>query len=310
MPRPASLEDRPARRRVVAVEAHHDRPGDLLTARAEHAQRRQDAVRHRVTGGDAAEYVDQHAAHARVGQHYLQAVGHDLGRGAAADVEEVRRRRIPPNCLAGQRHHIEGGHDQPGTVADDAHLPLELDVVEVLGPGPRLDRVRARRVGEPFVVLPECRIVVEGDFAVESDHLAAGGEDQRVDLDKRGVLVGEDGPEPLRHGRGARGGLGRQPALHDDLGRLDVRHPGQRVDHDLGDRAWARVRDLLDLHAALHRADGDEGACRPVHEEGQVELAGDVAGLLDQDRVHPVALDVHAEDLRRPGLRLAGSRPA
>src|SRR6516165_10786560 len=149
-------EDRPARRGVVAVEAHHDRPGDLLAPSAEHAQRRHDAVRYLVAGRDAAEHVDQHAAHVRVRQHYLQAVGHDLGRGPAADVEEVSG-ADPAERLAGLCHHVEGGHDQPGPVADDAHLPLELDVIEVLRPRPRFDRVRGSRVGEPIVVLPEGR---------------------------------------------------------------------------------------------------------------------------------------------------------
>src|SRR5215469_8345227 len=166
-------EDRPACRGVVAVEAHYDRPCDLLAALAEHAERRHDAVRHGVAGCDAAEHVDQHAAHVRVRQHYLEAVGHDLGRGSATDIEEVRW-PDPAERLAGQGHHVECGHDQPGPVADDAHLPFELDVVEVLRLGPRLNRVRGTRVGEPIVVLPEGRIVVEGDLPVEGDHLAAG----------------------------------------------------------------------------------------------------------------------------------------
>src|SRR5215467_13276058 len=102
-------EDGPAGRGVVAVEPHHDRPGDLLAALAEHAERRHDAVRHLVAGRDAAEHVDQHAAHVRIRQHDLEAVGHDLSRGPAADVEEVRR-PDPAERLAGQGHHVERGH--------------------------------------------------------------------------------------------------------------------------------------------------------------------------------------------------------
>src|SRR5262245_53318503 len=69
-------EDRPPGRGVVAVKADHDRPGDLLAALVEHAERRNDAVRHGVAGRDAAEHVDQHTAHVRVRQHDLEAVGH------------------------------------------------------------------------------------------------------------------------------------------------------------------------------------------------------------------------------------------
>src|SRR6202030_1753202 len=98
------------------------------------------AVRHRVAGGDPAEDVDQDAAYARVGQHDLQAVGHDIGGRPAADVEEVGR-PDPAERLARVGHHVQGGHHQARAVADDADLALELDVVEVLLPSPGLDRV-------------------------------------------------------------------------------------------------------------------------------------------------------------------------
>src|SRR5215469_14913140 len=127
-------EDRPPGRGVVAVKTDHDRPGDLLAVLVEHAERRHDAVRHGVAGRDSAEHVDQHTAHVRVRQHDLEAVGHDLGRGSATYIEEVRG-PDPAERLAGQGHHVQCGHDQPGPVTDDAHLPFELDVVEVLRPG-------------------------------------------------------------------------------------------------------------------------------------------------------------------------------
>ena len=77
----------------------------------EHPDRGHDPVRDRVARGDPAEHVDQHAADRRVGQHDLQAVRHHLGRGAAADVEEVRR-PDPAELLARVGDHVEGGHDQ------------------------------------------------------------------------------------------------------------------------------------------------------------------------------------------------------
>src|ERR1700748_3495451 len=61
--------------RVVAVQPDHDRVADLLAPLTQHADRGHDAVGHRVAGGDAAEDVDEHAAHRRVGQHDLQGVG-------------------------------------------------------------------------------------------------------------------------------------------------------------------------------------------------------------------------------------------
>ena len=97
----------------------------------EQRERLDDAVGDLVAGGDAAEDVDEHALHRRVGEHDLQTVGHHRGARAAADVEEVGRldAAVP---LARVRDHVERRHDQAGAVADDADLAVELDVVEVL----------------------------------------------------------------------------------------------------------------------------------------------------------------------------------
>src|SRR4051794_27500575 len=78
----ASLDD------VVAVEPNDQR---LVRLVAEHAERRDDAVRHRVARRDAAEDVDEHRSDGRVVEDDVQTVGHDFGAGPAADVEEVRR---------------------------------------------------------------------------------------------------------------------------------------------------------------------------------------------------------------------------
>src|SRR5439155_24990481 len=183
------LQDAPALGRVVAVEADHDRAVHLVAAPLQHADGRDDAVGHRVTGGDPAEDVHEHAAHARVGQHDLQAVGHHLGGRPAADVEEVGRLDAAEG-LARVGHHVQGGHDQAGPVADDADLAVQLDVVEVLLLSPGLDRVGVAGVGEPGVLLAERGVVVERPLAVYRENLAVLGERHRVDLDQRGVLVG------------------------------------------------------------------------------------------------------------------------
>ena len=64
---------------------------DVPDVRACPAERLDDAVGDLVAGGDPAEDVDEDAPHGGVGQDDVQPVGHHLGRGAAADVEEVGR---------------------------------------------------------------------------------------------------------------------------------------------------------------------------------------------------------------------------
>src|SRR5580704_4732809 len=168
------LQDAPALGGVVAVEPDHDRPVDLLAALGEQADRRDDPVGHRVAGGDPAEDVHEHATHARVGQHDLQPVRHHLGGRAAADVEEVRGADAAER-LARVGHHVQGGHDQAGAVADDADLAVELDVVQVLGLGPGLDRVGVADVLEPGVLLAERGVVVQRHLPVDRENLAVLG---------------------------------------------------------------------------------------------------------------------------------------
>src|SRR5215212_11363963 len=112
---PAALLD------VVAVEPDDQRLGGLV---AEDAECGDDAVRHGVAGGDPAEDVDEDALDGRVAQDDVQPVGHHLGGGATADVEEVGRLDAA-ELLTGVGDDVEGAHDQPGAVADDPDLAVE-----------------------------------------------------------------------------------------------------------------------------------------------------------------------------------------
>jgi hypothetical protein len=157
---------------------------------------------------------------------------------------------------------------------------------------------------EPGVLLAERGVVVQRHLAVDREHVAFLGQRHRVDLDQRRVLVGEHGPQPLGQHRRARGRLLGDPARGDDLLGLGGIDAGQRGHRDPGHRLRGGVRDLLDLHAALHRTDRQERPVGPVQQERQVVLGLDVHRLGDEHRVHGVALDVHAEDLGGLGVGL------
>src|SRR5699024_1073261 len=130
------------------------------------------------------EDVDEDAGDVGVGKHELEAGGHRLRGGTAADVEEVRG-RLPAVAFPGGGDDIEGRHDQSGTVADDADRTVERDVLESLRLGATLDRVEVvGGLGEcRAVVVAEGGVVVEGDLRVEGNDLTLHREDERVDLD-------------------------------------------------------------------------------------------------------------------------------
>ena len=160
-------------------------------------------------------------AHRRVVEDDVEAVGHHLGRGAAADVEEVRRLDAAV-LLAGVGDDVERGHDQPGAVADDADLAVELDVVEVLLLGLLLERVGGlrRRRSSALLGLAEVGVVVEGDLAVERDDAAVADLGQRVDLDQRRVGADEGLPQLDQDVGDRLDQLGRELRGLGDLARL------------------------------------------------------------------------------------------
>lgn len=293
----AGVEQGPAPRGVVPVEAYDERFGepDLV-------QGADDAVGDRVAGGDAAEDVDEHGADVRVAEDDLQAVRHDLGGGAATDVQEVGGLDVAVR-LTGVRDDVQGAHDETGAVADDADLAVELDVVEVLLLGGGLERVGRGLVVEGLEVgVTELGVVVQRHLAVEGDDVPGDDLGQRVDLDQEGVLLDEGVPQLDQDVGDLVGDLGRELRGLDDLARLLGRHTVDRVDRGLGDGLRTGGRHLLDLHAALDGGDGEEGAVGTVEEEGDVVLLDDLGGRLgDHHLVDRVALDVHPEDVRRAG---------
>ena len=136
-----------------------------------------------VAAGDAAEDVEEDRVDLLVGGDHLERVDDRLGLRAAAGVEEVG------GLAAGLGDDVEGRHAEPGAVAEDADVAVELDVGEALLLRHRLLRVLGRLVGElGELLVAEEGVVVDRHLRVERDDLAVGGDDQRVDLDQGRVL--------------------------------------------------------------------------------------------------------------------------
>jgi hypothetical protein len=153
---------------------------------------REQSPRHLVAAGYAAEDVEEDAPDLLVGGHDVEGCGDLLRVRAAADVTEVRR------LAARLSHHVERAHHEPRPVAEDAHVAVELDVLEahllralLLGVR-RLDVVQ---LGDVFVTI-QAR-VVHGDLRVEREDPAVRGDHQRVDLHQARVRLLER-PEQVR----------------------------------------------------------------------------------------------------------------
>src|SRR5690606_2061176 len=152
--------------------------------------------------------------------------------------------------------------------------------------------------------LPVERVVVEIHLGVERDQIAPFGDHQRIDLDQAGVELGERAADAaheryrLAHLAALEPEGERDPAA---VERLEADH---RVEADPDDLLGRLGRNLLDVDPALGRGHQGEARGRPVDQRREVELARDVAAVLDVDAAHLPALgpglmgdEGHAEHL-------------
>ena len=148
------------------------------------------------------------------------------------------------------------------------------------------------------------RVVVDRVLAVQRAHDAVGGHDQRVDLDQQRLGVDEravgllDDPAHLADLVGRDAGRGAEP------GDVAGQQPGQRIDVPAHQQLRRLGGHPLDLDAALGRQHQQRALGAAIEGDREVVLARDLGRALDPHPANGVALDVHAEDLRRLALGL------
>ena len=188
----------------------------------------------------------------RIREDDLERLGDLVLRGAAADIEKVRR------LAAVQLDDIHGGHGEARAVdhAADGAVELHIGQAEPL----RLDLggfLLIKVAQRLDVWMTEHGVVVEADLGVEAVELAVLGHHERVDLDEARVFLQEK-PVERGHQLGAllcliafeleRGG--------DDAG-MEGAEPRGRIDGKRDDLFRRLGRNLFDVHSAFGR--GDEG---------------------------------------------------
>src|SRR5699024_3325943 len=103
--------------RICAFQANHHR-----NLQADFPDCLDNTFGNQITAHDTAKDVDQNGLDVGAGSNQLERLGHPFGRGATADIEEIRRR------AAMQLDQIHGAHGQAGAVDHATDIAVELNV--------------------------------------------------------------------------------------------------------------------------------------------------------------------------------------
>ena len=202
---------------------------------------------------------------------------HLVFAGAAADVEEIGR------LAAVVLDQVHRAHRQPRPIDQAGDVAVQVHEAQAALAGPQLGRIFFGRVEQGGDVgVAEQGVVVEIELAIERQHVAAGRDDQRVDLGERGVGVDEELDEVLEKRRPFLGRIAGEAERLADLPRLEIGQAEADVDRHAEDLFGGVVRDDLDIDSAFGRGHHDRALQAAVDRQPQVELAGDVVPDRDQ----------------------------
>ena len=137
--------------------------------------------------------------------------------------------------------------------------------------------------------MAEQGVVVERHLGVERHQVAGAGDHQRVDLDQAAIALDEHPAEPLheRFGRADRWPL--QPELGGQLAGLVALQAGVGVERLAKDQFGRVGGDFFDVHAPFAGNHQHRAGRRPIDDDAQVELAGDLAAFFDEHLAHGLA---------------------
>jgi hypothetical protein len=130
-----------------------------------------------------------------------------------------------------QLDQIHRAHRQPGPVDQATDVAVQLHIAQPGVARADFGRLFLGQIPEfGQILVPEQGVVVESDLGVQGHHVAAAGDDQRIDLGQT-AIVADKGPAHRFHesrGMTGRGTVDVQPLA--ELADLKVLQSGQRIE--------------------------------------------------------------------------------
>ena len=154
--------------------------------------------------------------------------------------------------------------------------------------------------------MAEQRIVIEHDLRIERDDASFPVDNERIDLDERGVLLAG---QLLHFGENVGGlrsdglvGINATRNVH----RFLLRKTLLRINGVANDLLRGLCRHLFDVDAARSGGDHDHAPRGAIEGHTEVGFGPDRRGLGDENFLHRPILDAQLEDFRRDLERLIG----
>ncbi len=144
--------------------------------------------------------------------------------------------------------------------------------------------------------MPEEGVVVDVHHGVGGDDIALARDHQRIDLRLAGVVVLPEVVQRLQNARHRAGHVTGNARLVHRLPCLKGVESVRRVDALASDGRRRLGGDVLDVDPTL-RGDHDDGfTLATVEGHAEVEFVREVDCRLDEDPIHVVAFEIHAEN--------------
>jgi hypothetical protein len=135
----------------------------------------------------------------------------------------------------------------------------------------------------------EQTVVIERHLCIERDEAVVWRDDQRIDLDHRGIEVTEGAVSPHDGGHRAAHLFQVQSQTECELTCLERLQSDGGLHYRLKDCVRGLPRDFLDLHASLSGGDHPDALRLAVQDDPQIELALETLGHLDIDTLNDLA---------------------